>query len=78
MKLVGEGTKVDDWATLEQRKASQELLFFSKSLRRRRMMAALKMSFVRTSPGFAGAALQSWFLQSFDLPDQSEGSLLKC
>ena len=41
-------------------------------------MAALKMSFVRTSPGFAGAALQSWFLQSFDLPDQSEGSFLKC
>jgi hypothetical protein len=41
-------------------------------------MAALKMSFVRTSPGFAGAALQSWFLLSFDLPDQSEGSLLKC
>ena len=63
MKLVGEGTKVDDCATLEQRKASQGLLFFSKSLRRR-MMAALKMSFVRTSPGFAGAALQSWFLHS--------------
>jgi len=64
MKLVGEGTKVDDWTTLEQRKASRgELLFFSKSLRRR-MMAALKMSFVRTSPGFAGAALQSWFLHS--------------
>ena len=77
MKLVGEGTKVDDWTTLEQRKASRELLFFSKSLRRR-MMAALKMSFVRTSPGFVGVALQSWFLQSFDLPDQSEGCVLKC
>jgi hypothetical protein len=41
-------------------------------------MVALKMSFVRTSPGFAGAALQSWFLQGFDFSDQSEGSVLKC